>query len=111
MLPLFPPPLVDMADGLELKRFLGRLNLQPGETPLILMLYYDGLEVSNGLGQARGTHELACFYFAVVNLDQEQRLKHVNLRLATICLKRAVSEAGMDVVIGGQSQEGARGRA
>ena len=98
--------IVDMADGLELKRFLGRLKLQPGETPLVLMLYYDGLEVSNGLGQARGTHELACFYFAVVNLDQELRLKHANLRLATICLKRAVSEAGMDAVIGGKSAEG-----
>ena len=97
--------IADATDGTELRRFMLRLKLKPGETPLIFILYYDGLEVVNGLGQARLTHELACFYWALVNLEQLHRLDHKHLRLATVCLKRAVSHVGMDVVIGGTPTE------
>ena len=53
-----------------------------GERPLVFMLYYDGLEVVNGMGQARVTHELACFYWALIHIsDWEKRLLPENLRL------------------------------
>ena len=51
----------DIIDGIEFGLFYRRVKLQDDETPLMFIFYYDGLEVVNGLGQARLTHELACF--------------------------------------------------
>lgn len=93
----------DMIDGVEFGRFFVRLKLQPGEIPLAFIFYYDGLEVVSGLGQARLTHELACFYWALVPVsDFQKRLQPENLRLATVCLKRAIAHVGMDVVVNGR---------
>jgi hypothetical protein len=41
------------------------------------------LEVVNGLGQARGTNKLACFYWALVNINQMDRFHDIHL--ATVC--------------------------
>ena len=96
----------DVIDGVEFGRFYTRLDIQPGEMPLVFIFYYDGLEVVNGLGQARLTHELACFYWALVPIsDIEERLRPENLRLATVCLKRACTSLGMDVVINGRPED------
>lgn len=96
----------DMIDGVEFGHFYLRLQLQAGETPLVFIFYYDGLEVVNGLGQARLTHELACFYWALVPInDLEKRLKPENLRLATVCLKRAITHVGMHVVMNGRPED------
>lgn len=103
--PEFKDDLVieDMIDGSEFGKFMLRMRLKNGETPLVFMFYYDGLEVVNGLGQARVTHELACFYWALVNVRPERRLSSKNIRLATVCLKRAVSAAGMAAIINGDA--------
>lgn len=101
--------ITDMIDGTEFAAFYLRLNkkMQPDETPLVFILYYDGLEVVNGLGQARLSHELACFYWALVPIsDMVKRLEPQHLRLATVCLKRAVTHVGMDVVINGRPEDG-----
>ena len=96
----------DMLDGVEFGRFYMRLNIQPGEMPLAFVYYYDGLEVVNGIGQARLTHELACFYWALIPIsDMKERLRPANLRLATVCLKRACTSLGMDVVISGRPED------
>ena len=96
----------DMIDGVEFGRFYLRLEMQPGEMPLVFIFYYDGLEVVNGLGQARLSHELACFYWALVPIsDMEERLRPENLRLASVCLKRACTSLGMDVVINGRPED------
>lgn len=91
--------LYDIIDGVGFGQFIMRVQLQPGEMPLVFMLYYDGLEVANGLGQARTTHELACFYWALINVGHKERLQHSNLRLATVCLKRAVSRLSAEVAL------------
>ena len=97
----------DIIEGVEFGNFYIRLKLRPGEMPLVFIFYYDGLEVVNGLGQARLTHELACFYWALVPIsDLEKRLKPENLRLATVCLKRAITHVGIDVVINGRPEDG-----
>ena len=96
----------DLIDGAEFGRFYKRLKVKPGETPLVFILYYDGLEVVNGLGQARLTHELACFYWALVNIPGQGRMQPHNVRLATVCLKRAIPVVGMDVVINGRPEDG-----
>ena len=96
----------DTWDGIEFGRFMERVKLLEGEVPLIFLFYYDGLEVVNGLGQARTTWELACFYWALLPLNQQYRMDRKHLRLATVCLKRAVTEVGMDVVINGLSTQG-----
>ena len=98
--------ICDMIDGVEFCRFYMRLDIQPGEMPLVFIFYYDGLEVVNGLGQARLTHELACFYWALVPIsDMGERLRPENLRLASVCLKRACTSLGMDVVINGRRED------
>ena len=97
----------DIIDGVEFGRFYRRMNLQVGERPLVFMLYYDGLEVVNGMGQARVTHELACFYWALIPIsDWEKRLLPENLRLATVCLKRAIPCVGIGTVINGRAEDG-----
>lgn len=93
----------DTPDGVEFGRFIHKLELQEGETPLVFILYYDGLEVVNGLGQARGTHKLACFYWALVNINQMDRFH--NIYLATVCLEKDVARFGPEVVIGGRPGE------
>ena len=95
--------LSDTTDGVEFGRFIKRLKVRIGDKTLVFILYYDGLEVVNGLGQARTTHELACFYWALVDLNQTSRLNRSHLRLATVCYKRALSEVanGMEVVLNG----------
>ena len=93
--------LADTWDGAEFGRFIKSVKVPSGQKTLVFILYYDGLEVVNGLGQARTTHELACFYWALVDLKQERRLNRTHLRLATVCYKRALTEVenGMDVAL------------
>ena len=95
--------LADTWDGAEFGRFIKSVKVVSGQKTLVFILYYDGLEVVNGLGQARTTHELACFYWALVDLKQERRLNRKHLRLATVCYKRALTEVanGMDVALNG----------
>jgi hypothetical protein len=82
------------------------MRLRKGEKPLIFLFYYDDLEICNGMGQARTTHELGCFYWALLNLDKEHRLTRPCIRVATVCLKRAVGICGMEAVIHGPHREG-----
>ena len=93
--------ITDVWDGAEFQGFMARVNLKPEEEPLVFMLYYDGLEVVSGLGQARGTHEFGCFYWALLNLGAEKRMDRNNIRLATICYKRAIGICGMEQVVAG----------
>ena len=97
----------DTWDGVEFGNFVMRVQFRAGQVPLIFMFYYDGLELVNGLGQARTTWELGCFYYALIPLKQESRLNRSHLRLATVCLKRAITACGMDVVINGLESDGA----
>jgi hypothetical protein len=91
----------DIEDGVEFSRFMENLQLQHDEYVLPFLKYYDGLEVVNGLGQARTTYELACFYWALVCMPPEVRLLHKNLRMGTVCYKRALSKLGVEPVIDG----------
>lgn len=98
----------DCWDGSEFGKFYLKLKIKGDEIPLIFMFYYDGLEVANGLGQARTTHELACFYWCLLNVRPELRTSHRYVRLATVCHKRAVGLVGMDAVLNrGSSSWGA----
>ena len=101
----YDPGLVigDTLDGSGMGSFMMKFTHCSGEKRLtvIFIFYYDGLEVVNGLGQARLTHELGCFYFALLPLNQIYRLNSVHLRLATVCLKRAITAVGMHTVIHG----------
>lgn len=103
----YDPDLViaDTIDGCKTGEFVAALRCNDGEVPLVFMLYYDGLEVVNGLGQARLTHELGCFYWALIPLQQHHRLNSVHLRVATLCYKRAISEVGMHTVLHGRPEE------
>ena len=96
----------DVYDGMEFRRFMRRVKIRDGQVPLVFMFYYDGLEVVNGLGHAHGTHELGCFYWALLNLTPHSRMSRNNIRLATVCYKRAISVCGMERVVAGSSQAG-----
>ena len=98
--------LDDVYDGMEFRRFMQRVKIRDGQVPLVFMFYYDGLEVVNGLGHAHGTHELGCFYWALLNLTPHSRMSRNNIRLATVCYKRAISVCGMERVVAGPSQAG-----
>ena len=97
----------DTLDGVQFGNFMARVQFRAGQVPLIFMFYYDGLELVNGLGQARTTWELGCFYWALIPLKQEYRLGRDHLRLATVCLKRAITACSMEVVINGRESDGA----
>ena len=104
----FDPDLFiqDTVDGCATGSFIKQLRFTtPGGLVLVFIFYYDGLEVVNGLGQARLTHELGAFYWALVPLQQGYRLNSSNLRVATLCYKRAISEVGMQTVIHGRKEE------
>ena len=104
----FDPNFViqDTVDGCAVGSFIKQLRFTtPGGLVLVFIFYYDGLEVVNGLGQARLTHELGAFYWALVPLQQGYRLNSAFLRLATLCYKRAISEIGMETVIHGRKEE------
>ena len=96
----------DVYDGMEFRRFMRRVKIRDGQVPLVFMFYYDGLEVVNGLGHAHGIHELGCFYWALLNLTPQSRMSRNNIRLATVCYKRAISVCGMERVVAGSSQAG-----
>lgn len=96
----------DVYDGMEFRRFMRRVKIRDGQVPLVFMFYYDGLEVVNGLGHAHGNHELGCFYWALLNLTPQSRMSRNNIRLATVCYKRAISVCGMERVVAGSSQAG-----
>jgi hypothetical protein len=81
------------------------MKLRKGQKPLIFLFYYDDLEICNGLGQARTTHELGCFYWAMLNLDKKHRLSRKCIRMATVCLKRAIGICSMEAVIHGAHRE------
>ena len=98
--------LDDVYDGMEFRRFMQRVKIRDGQVPLVFMFYYDGLEVVNGLGHAHGIHELGCFYWALLNLTPHSRMSRNNIRLATVCYKRAISVCGMERVVAGPSQAG-----
>jgi hypothetical protein len=94
----------DVYDGTEFRKFMCKVNIQDKHVPLIFMFYYDGLEVVNGLGAAHGIHELGCFYWALLNLTPHSRLSRTNIRLATVCYKRAIGFCGMEKVVAGRSK-------
>ena len=96
----------DVYDGMEFRRFMRRVKIRDGQVPLVFMFYFDGLEVVNGLGHAHGIHELGCFYWALLNLTPHSRMSRNNIRLATVCYKRAISVCGMERVVAGPSQAG-----
>ena len=103
----YRPDLIvqDIWDGSEMGSFILRLKLRPGQKPLIFMFYYDGLEVCNGLGQARTTYQLGCFFWALINFDKEHRLTRRCIRLATVCFERAINICGMEAVVHGSHKE------
>lgn len=105
----YKPDLVisDTFDGSGTHSFIKQFSFGPGKVPLFFIFYYDGLELVNGLGQARLTHELGCFYWALLPLDQVYRLNSVHLRIATLCYQRAIScsEIGMHTVIHGRADQ------
>ena len=97
--------IADTVDGCAAGSYVAQFLFNDGEVPLIFIFYYDGLEVVNGIGQARLTHELGCFYWALVPLQQHYRLNSSHLRVATLCLKRAINEIGMETVIHGRKED------
>ena len=99
----------DVWDGVEFQKFMFKVCQVPGRMPLVFMFYYDGLEVANGLGQARTTHELGCFYWALLNLSQEKRMNSQYIRMATVCYKRAIGACGMHKVVSGPTESSEEG--
>ena len=99
----------DIEDGEAFFPFLSAVQRDTADwensTPIALMLYYDGLEVNNGLGHARGTHKMGCFYWALVNLEPERRLQLSNIHLHAVCLEKHVSQFGPEIVLSGPNPE------
>ena len=96
--------LEDTSHGYEFGRWLLQIQfMDEKDIPLAFIIYYDGLEVVNGLGQARGRHKLACFYWALINVNQMDRFHNINLM--TVCLEKDLSLFGASVAISGQADE------
>ena len=101
--------LRDIPDGSEFKSILGDV-LCTSENfdaiPLAILFYYDGLEVVNALGHAKGTHKLACFYWTLINFSPQHRTALHNINLATICLEKHVSHFEPELIVSGKPGEG-----
>ena len=93
----------DVEDGEGFEAFIVAVmaDAQPGAEPLALILYYDGLEVVNGLGHAKGTHKLGCFYWVLVNIGKDNRMELEQIHLHAVCLEKHVTLFGPEVIISG----------
>ena len=101
---------VDVPDGLLFDEHpeLGRSQrgkAQNGRIKLCLIMYYDGLEVCNPLGFARGKHQLGVFLYSIVNLDPTVRTTPGYIQIAGIVLESDVKKFGPLVVFSGISKE------
>ena len=92
---------IEHGSGFEAFMAAVMVDAPEGAYPLAIILYYDGLEVVNGLGHARGTHKLGCFYWALVNIEQEQRMDLNMIHLHAICLEKHVTLFGPEATISG----------
>ena len=72
-----------------------------GRIRLCILMYYDGLEVANPLGFARGKHQLGVFLYTIVNLDATVRSSPPYIQLAGIALESDVKRYGPAKVFGG----------
>jgi hypothetical protein len=93
----------DIEHGSGFEAFMAAVmaDAPEGAYPLAIILYYDGLEVVNGLGHAKGTHKLGCFYWALVNIEQEQRMDLNMIHLHAVCLEKHVTVFGPEATISG----------
>ena len=72
-----------------------------GRIEICIVLYYDGLEVANPLGFARGKHQLGVFLYSIVNLDATVRTSPPYIQLAGIALESDVKRFGPTKVFSG----------
>lgn len=72
-----------------------------GKIRICIVLYYDGLEVANPLGFARGMHQLGVFLYSIVNLDATVRTSPPYIQLAGIALESDVKRYGPAKVFSG----------
>ena len=73
-----------------------------GSIRLAFILYYDDLEVVNPLGAFHGTHKLGMFYWALANVDAEERMAFHNLHLMTVALESDISYYGISQIVSGR---------
>ena len=76
-----------------------------GRIRICIVLYYDGLEVANPLGFARGKHQLGVFLYSIVNLDATVRTSPPYIQLAGIALESDVKRYGPAKVFSGIDPE------
>ena len=69
------------------------------------MLYFDEVEVVNALGSFTGVHKIGLFYWALLNLDANERMDLKNIHLATIALDADIGYYGMEQIVSGPPGE------
>ena len=72
-----------------------------GRIRIAIVLYYDGLEVANPLGFARGKHQLGVFLYSIINLDPTVRPPPPYIQLAGIALESDSKRYGPAKVFSG----------
>ena len=96
----------DISSGERFReKFAAMEQVARGAPVLMLMFYYDGLEVVNGLGPAHGTHKLACFYWTLLNLEPSHRTALHNVHLATITLESNLKHYPPSLIVSGAETE------
>ena len=79
-----------------------------GRIRIYIILYYDGLEVANPLGFARGKYQLELFLYSIVNLDSSVRTSppsFIYIQLACIAFESDVKRYGPAKVFAGIDSE------
>ncbi|KAK3924576.1 Zinc finger and BTB domain-containing protein 22, partial [Frankliniella fusca] len=61
---------------------------------LRIVLYYDGLEISNALGSKDVIHSLGCFYFSIQNLPPEESSRLSSIFLLALCYAQDLKKPG-----------------
>ena len=107
--PLSEFVLSDASDGQAFKRhiaFLPEHGGKDGALPLMAVLYGDGVKIANPIGVFRNNSQVDFFYWALLNVDANQRTVLCNIQLACVCMNSHLKRYGPALVLSGAAPAG-----
>ena len=79
----------DIADGTNVKN---HPTVVENDNALLIIIYYDDVEICNPLGKNAGIHSLGFFYYLLANIPPEYRSKLPAIRLLAVAKKKVYIE-------------------
>ena len=81
----------DVFDG---KKFSNFKN-----STLVIILYYDDMEVVNPIGSARKKHKIGIFYWCLMNIKPEKRFRKDLIQLLALAPTKSIKDYGLNKLL------------